>query len=90
MIFISFANLRVVQKSEQVLIAYSIYKLSSDDKVLLSLIKKAWCTYTSLNISGKEISNNYAPWFNRINFAVIPSYVELPCFSQIFMFIFQS
>ena len=90
MIFISFVNLRVVQKSEQVLIAYCIYKLSSDDKVLLSLIKKAWCTYTSLNISGKQISNNYAPRFNRIKFGVIRSYIELPCFSQIFMFIFQS
>ena len=26
-----------------------IYKLSSDDKILSSLIKKAWCTCTFLN-----------------------------------------
>ena len=23
-------------------------------------------------------NNNYAPYFNKINFAVIPSYVEVP------------
>ena len=25
-----------------------------------------------------EANNNYAPYFNKINFAVIPSYVEVP------------
>ena len=29
-------------------------------------------------MSGKQVSNNYAPCFNRINFVVIPSYIELP------------
>ena len=28
--------------------------------------------------SGKQISNNYVPYFNRIDFVVIPSYVEIP------------
>ena len=46
MIFISFVNLRVIQKSEQV---NCIYKLSSDGKILSPLIKKAWCTCTLLN-----------------------------------------
>lgn len=27
---------------------------------------------------GKQMSSNYAPYFNKINFAVIPSYVEVP------------
>ena len=26
------------------------------------------------------MSNNYAPYFNRINLSIIPSYIELPCF----------
>ena len=30
---------------------------------------------------GKHVSNNYAPYFNRINFAVIPSHIELPCYN---------
>ena len=29
--------------------------------------------------SPKQMSNNYAPCFNIINFFVIPSYIELPC-----------
>ena len=43
MIFLSFVNLGVVQKSEQVKlrIRVNIYELSSDDKILSSLIKKA-------------------------------------------------
>ena len=32
--------------------------------------------------SGKQMSNNYAPHFNRINFVVISSYIELTCFNQ--------
>ena len=28
--------------------------------------------------SGKHISNNYGPYFNRFDFVVISSYVELP------------
>ena len=27
------------------------------------------------------MSNDYAPCFNRIDFVVIPSYIELPCMS---------
>ena len=27
------------------------------------------------------MSNNYAPCYNRIDFVVIPSYIELPCYS---------
>ena len=26
------------------------------------------------------MSNNYVPYFNRINLRIIPSYIELPCF----------
>ena len=47
MIFISLVNLRVVQKSEQVL--NCIHDLSSDDKTLSPLIKKVSCTCTFLN-----------------------------------------
>ena len=43
MIFLSFVNLYVVQESEKVKL---YYKLSSDEKILSSLIKKAWCTRT--------------------------------------------
>ena len=39
MIFIVFVNLCVIQKSEQVKL---YFKLSSDDKTLSLLIKKAW------------------------------------------------
>ena len=46
-IFLSFVNLYVVQKNEKVKLC--IYKLSSDNKILSSLIKKAWCTCTFLN-----------------------------------------
>ena len=45
MTLLSLVNLYVAQKSEKV----KIYKLSSDDKILWSSIKKAWCTYTLLN-----------------------------------------
>ena len=29
--------------------------------------------------SGKQMNKDYALYFNQINFAVIPSYIELPC-----------
>ena len=46
MIFPSFDNLQVVKKTNK----YNcIYKLSSDDKILSSLIKKAWCSCPFLN-----------------------------------------
>ena len=35
-------------------------------------------------MSGKQMSNNYAPCFNRIDFVVIPSYIVLPFRSAIF------
>ena len=35
----------------------------------------------TIQCSGKQMSNNYAPCFNRIDFVVIPSYKELPCYS---------
>ena len=31
---------------------------------------------------GKQMSNYYAPCFYRIDFVVIPSYMELPCLCQ--------
>ena len=30
--------------------------------------------------SGKQMNNNYAPCFNKIEFVVIGTYIELPCF----------
>ena len=30
--------------------------------------------------SGKQMSNTYALCFNKINFVVIPSYIEISCF----------
>ena len=30
------------------------------------------------------MSNNYAPCFSRIDFAVIPSFIELPCYIQVY------
>ena len=44
MIFLSLANLNIVQKSKANKI--NIFKLTSDDKILSSLIKKAWCKCT--------------------------------------------
>ena len=49
MIFPLFVKLYVVQKCIQLKLYYYIYKLSSDDKTLSSLIKKAWYKYTFLN-----------------------------------------
>ena len=42
------------------------------------LKKKPDANAIFLMTSGKQMSNNYAPCFNRIGFAVIPSYIELP------------
>ena len=56
-------------------------KLSSDDKILSSLIKKAWPTCTFINHFRELRGNYYAPCFYRINF-VIPSYTELPWYYQ--------
>ena len=48
--------------------------------------EKAWCTCTFLNhfreVSNNSVSNNYAPWFNRIDFVVIPLYIELTWLRQ--------
>ena len=46
MIFLSFVNLYVIKKNKKV---NCIDKLSSDDKILSSLIKKAWRTCNFLN-----------------------------------------
>ena len=69
MIFLSLVYIHVVQKSK--LAQNHIYKLSSDDKILSSLIKKTCLTYVFLN------HNNYAPCFKRIDFPFIPSYIEV-------------
>ena len=55
-----------------------IYKLSSDDKILSSLILKTCRTCIFYITSGKQMSNKYAPCFIRTVFVVIPSYIELP------------
>ena len=44
MIFLSFVNLNIVQKRKANKI--NILKLISDDKILSSVIKKAWCKCT--------------------------------------------
>ena len=49
MIFPLFVKLYVVQKCIQLKFYYYIYKLSSDDKTLSSLIKKAWYKCIFLN-----------------------------------------
>ena len=57
MISLSFVNLYLVQKSEKVELHLScIYKLSSDNKILSTLIKKAWCTCTfSKSLQGSNL-----------------------------------
>ena len=71
MIFLSFVDLYVLQKSEKVKL---YYKSSSDDKILSSFLKKAWSTCTFLNHFGEayELLLCY-----RIDFATIPFYIEL-------------
>ena len=56
-----------------------VYKVSSDNKILASLIKKACCTCTFLN-HFRETNEQYASCFDKIDFVVIPSYIELPCY----------
>ena len=55
-----------------------IYKLSNKDKILSSLIKEVWRTCTFLNYFREAMSNYYEPCFCRIDFDVIPSYIEIP------------
>ena len=55
-----------------------IYELSSDNKILSSFVKKTCRTCTFVNTSGKQMSNYYAPCFNRTDFFVISSCVKLP------------
>ena len=43
-----------------------ICKLSSNDEILLSIVRKAWCTAIFLIFSGKLISDNCAPCFSKI------------------------
>ena len=50
----------------------AIYKLSSDNKILSSLIKKVCRTRSFLNHFREAIT---APCFNRIEFVVIPYYI---------------
>ena len=50
-----------------------IDKLNSDDTIFREIQR---CKQM------RQMSNNYAPSFNRINFVVIPSYIELPCLYQ--------
>ena len=56
-----------------------VYKLSSDDKLLSSSIKKAWCKCTFLNPFREANEKLLCPCCYRIDFVVIPSYIELPC-----------
>ena len=41
-------------------------------------VRGVWFTCTFLNHFRKAVSNNYAPCFNRTDFVVIPSNIELP------------
>ena len=52
---------------------------NSDDKVLPSVIEKRDAQAIFFITSSKQMSNNYAPCFSRIDYAVIPFYIELPC-----------
>ena len=56
-----------------------IYKAKSDDKILSSITKKALYTAILFITLGKQMGNNYPPYFNRIYFALIPYYIKLPC-----------
>ena len=47
--------------------------MSSANEPLLSIIEKAWFTSSFLD----QMSNNYAPFFNKISLVVIPSYIDL-------------
>ena len=80
MISLSFVN---IQSYERVKKQNCIYKLSSDNKILSSLIIKAWCTCTFLNHFRKQMSNYYVPCVYRIDFVVIPSYIELPWYFEL-------
>ena len=42
------------------------------------MIKKNDLLAVFLINSGKQMSNNYAPYFSIFNLVVIPSYIELP------------
>ena len=39
---------------------------------------------------GKQMSNYYAPCFYKIEFFVIPSYIELPCFFIVQFHVFNN
>ena len=71
MIFLSFVDFKTASKQN------CIYKLSSDNKILSSLIKKRAVHALFKITSVKQMSNNYAPFFSRIDFVVIPSNIEL-------------
>ena len=75
MIFLSCFNLHVTQKNEQVNLPWEI---SSDDAYLSSLMRERVMQFSKQSKwkQGKQISNNYAPCFNRIDFVVIASYIE--------------
>ena len=54
-----------------------------DLKSLDQQLKKRYVQAIFLITSEKQISNNFAHGFNRINFNVIPSYMELFCWNQL-------
>ena len=56
-----------------------ICKYNSNDKIILSIIRKAWCTAILLTTSGKQMNNNCVPCVNSIYFVLISSYIEFPC-----------
>ena len=59
-------------------------RASSDDKISSQLIKKRGVHAIFFITLWKQMSNNYASYFYRINFDVIPSSIELPwLFAQV-------
>ena len=54
-----------------------IYKLSSEDKIFSSLIMKRCRTCTFLNHFRETNEHWLSPCFNKVDFVVIPCYIEL-------------
>ena len=57
-------------------------RLLTNRSLLWAQLKLYDLQVTFLITSGMQMSNNHAPWFNKINLYVILSYIECPCQRQ--------
>ena len=69
--------LRILNQWLRILLRIDLLFASSEISTSSCIVSFDWSVF--LITSGTQISNNYAPCFNRIHFVVIPSYIELPC-----------